>query len=190
MDYKMPTILIASRSMDDPFFQKTVILMAEQNESSCMGFVLNKKSPLNLQNILSLKLSKETEHQVFIGGPLDHQSLYYLHCRPDLVEEGIEISENSYLLGDYHQLRSGIENDEILESEVTFFIGYTGWDTDQLADEIEAGYWLVMGIENLENVLEDAKFSTHKNLWDIIMEQNETMLNYDVEGFPETVGDN
>ena len=41
-----------------------------------------------------------------------------------------------------------IENQEIFPNEIMFFIGYSGWDFDQLEEELKEDSWIISELES------------------------------------------
>lgn len=190
MKYKMALVLLASEKMDDPFFEKTVVLVIEQTEGSCMGFILNKETPFNLEDIMSVnEQHSAVKHKVFIGGPVETSSLYYIHRCGDRVPDGMRISNSSFFSGDYNELLLSIEKGILKEEEVSFFLGYTGWSSPQLEQEMKDGYWVKMAIDNLEGLLDQAKKTDTLDLWNTLWKEHEA-LSLAEEFYPQNTLDN
>ena len=51
------------------------------------------------------------------------------------------------LYGEIEDVSKGLESGEISTHEITFFLGYTGWEKSQLADEINDGSWIPHNID-------------------------------------------
>ena len=140
---KKGDLLLSEPFLADNDFTRSVILLCEHNTDGSFGFILN--------NTLDLKLHEftngfpETETTVGYGGPVDRNQLFFLHQCPDL-SDSIEIVKGIYIGGNFNELLECIEKGTVNESEVRFFIGYTGWGPEQLASEIEEKTWIVTDI--------------------------------------------
>src|ERR1700744_4588376 len=95
------TVLISTPSLDDSFFEKTVVFITEHNAKGAMGFVVNKSFPRTLNELIEFKDS--VAFPLADGGPVEREHLYFLHQRPDLVEGGIAIAGSTYLGGNFTQ---------------------------------------------------------------------------------------
>lgn len=134
-------LLISEPFMLDSTFERSVILLCEHNNNGSMGFVLNHQSHLNVENIL-YQITK-TDFPLYIGGPVERSTLFFIHKAYDRLESGIHIVDDIYLGGDFDKLVSLIENNLIDNEEVKFFLGYSGWDPEQLNQEIQGNSWAV-----------------------------------------------
>jgi putative transcriptional regulator len=80
---------------------------------------------------------------LYDGGPVDREHLYFIHQRPDLVTGGTLVFSNIYLGGDFKAAVRHINNKTLTAEDIKLFIGYCGWDYQELDSEIEEGSWLV-----------------------------------------------
>jgi len=155
------TLLLSEPFLSDPNFDRTVVLLCEHNDDGSFGFVLNKPSKVELSEII------EDVHQfdgtVYIGGPVQHNTLHYIHRFPGLVG-GQEIQNGLYWGGDFTQLVQMIENKEISEHDIRFFIGYSGWEEGQLEEELDKKSWIVAELNNLDIVFESNEVDMWKNI--------------------------
>jgi putative transcriptional regulator len=152
-------LLISEPFMMDPNFKRSVILLTEYSDEGAMGFILNHPSEFLLGDVLP-ELSY-AEMPVFIGGPVANNTLHFIHCIPDKINDGIEIGEGLYWGGDYDVVKQLIANYQLNDSEIRFFIGYSGWVPQQLDDEIREDSWIVAG-----NVTPETIFNQNEeNLW-------------------------
>ena len=70
------TLLIANPFLKDPNFSRTVIFLCEHTEEGSFGFVLNKKFPKPLEELVpDLNL---TNFPVYQGGPVQKLSLIHI----------------------------------------------------------------------------------------------------------------
>jgi putative transcriptional regulator len=141
MNITAGTFLSSLPSLDDTNFEQAVILITEHNEKGAMGFVVNKLFPRKLNEL------EEFRHipafPIYEGGPVEQEHLFFIHRRPDLIQGGFLISGAVYLGGDFKQATACIGNKTITEKDLKIFIGYCGWDDEQLEEEIEEGSWQI-----------------------------------------------
>jgi len=69
-------------------------------------------------------------------------TIHFLHQYPDKIPGGFEITDGVYWGGDFEETISLIRSGDISASKIRFFIGYSGWGSGQLADEMKEKSWL------------------------------------------------
>jgi putative transcriptional regulator len=119
-----------------------------------MGFVLNHLFPRSLNDLV--EFSNSIAFPLFEGGPCGKDQLYFMHQRPDLIDGGFLIKDSIYLGGNFEQAIAKINSKEITVKDIKLFIGYCGWETNQLEDELKAKYW------NIVTTNSNRIFSTNK----------------------------
>jgi len=129
-----PTIL------GDITFNRSVILLAEHNNEESIGFILNK--PLNY-TINDLLPEIKVSFKIYNGGPVEQDNLYFIHNVPELILNSIEISNGLYWGGDFKTIKQLINMGEINNDNIRFFLGYSGWNINQLEMELKENAWIV-----------------------------------------------
>lgn len=137
-------ILIAQPALYDYTFNRSVILITEHNEHGSVGFILNK--PLHQTVNLFVSELKSTS-QVYEGGPVETQNIYYIHKRPDLISESESIGNGLFWSGNYEDVKNSVNNGLIHDDEIRFYLGYSGWAENQLQTEVNDNSWIVMNDE-------------------------------------------
>ncbi|MBS1758565.1 MAG: YqgE/AlgH family protein [Bacteroidetes bacterium] len=139
MNFHPGTIIKATTALSRTYFGLTSILITEYNEKGAMGFIINKLFPKKLNDLHEFRHS--APFPIYEGGPVDNEHLYMIHCRPDLIEEGINIYNNIYYGGNFKQAITAINNKSLKQEDIKIFIGYCGWDLGELESEIDEGSW-------------------------------------------------
>lgn len=134
-------LLISEPFLRDPNFKRAVILLAEHNEDGSVGFILNQPSVLLLKDLVPDL--EQADFQVFIGGPVEVDTIHFIHRCYDKLNSGDEIANGIYWGGNFEALKILINTNSIHTDEVKFFLGYSGWSEAQLMDEIKENTWLV-----------------------------------------------
>jgi len=160
---KKGAILVARPSLNIDIFSRSVVLITEHSEFGSVGFVLNKSSEISLNNLMD---KTAYNFNLFNGGPLDKQSLFYLHKRPDIINNSIYIMDNLYWGGDFTTLQECIQNNSIKPEEINFYLGYCGWGKDQLKNELESKEW-----DLINDYSFDLFSKLDQNLWRILMKK-------------------
>jgi len=146
-------ILVSEPYLPDPNFERTIILLCEHNDEGSFGFIMNKPSLAKLADVM--QDLKDIDAPVFIGGPVQQDTLHYIH-RLSNLEESIEVMEGIYWGGDFDQLVSLIETKQVAASDIKFFLGYSGWSVGQIDEELKEDSWIVSDKVN-EELLFDIK---------------------------------
>ncbi len=135
------TIIISSPSLQDPNFEKAVIVIAEHNDNGSLGFVINKIFSRKFNELEEFKTAEP--FSLYAGGPVATENLFMLHQRNDLIEGSNVIASNIYMGGNFKQAVANINKRSIDNSDIKLFIGYCGWDAGELDIEIAEGSWIV-----------------------------------------------
>ncbi len=133
-------LLIADPFLKDPNFMRTVVLVTEYKEDGAVGFVLNRQ----YENTLDELLPEVEGHQlpVYYGGPVQMNTIHFLHSYGDEIPGGVEVTKGVYWGGDFEAVVSLINSGQIDKEKIRFYIGYSGWSTGQLDEEIAEKTWL------------------------------------------------
>src|SRR3546814_3568012 len=83
-------LLLAEPFMLDPNFRRSVVYLTEYNDLGAVGFVLNQPSILTLKDIIE---DINEDFPVYIGGPVENNTLHFLHLSGDRIDESREVSE-------------------------------------------------------------------------------------------------
>src|SRR5882757_9272848 len=155
-------ILVSEPYLPDPNFERTIILLCEHNEDGSFGFVLNKMSEADVHEILNE--IKNYDGKVYIGGPVQQDTLHFIHRHPEL-DDAVEIAEGIFWGGNFEKLVLLLQTRQIGPEDVKFFIGYSGWSEGQLDEEMEADSWIVS-----DKVTEELIFETNpKIMWQKVL---------------------
>ncbi len=138
---KKGDLLIAEPYLNDPNFDRGVLLLCEHNPEGSFGFLLNQLTALHLDDVLDESFYQDTP--LYVGGPVEKNTLHFIHRRPDLIPEGIPVMEGVYWGGDFEQIKSLLHLNQISNEEIRFFIGYSGWSSGQLESELAVNSWIV-----------------------------------------------
>jgi putative transcriptional regulator len=134
-------LLIAEPFLKDPNFIRSVILLCEVQKAGCFGFVINKLADSTLGDLVT-----GLEHlsvPVYYGGPVQDTTIHFLHTYPEFIKGGFPITENVYWGGDFEIATALITSGEISTEGIRFYLGYSGWEENQLQDELKEGSWVV-----------------------------------------------
>jgi len=141
MKPKKGHLLIAEPSIiGDISFNRSIILLADYTTEGSIGFILNKPLDYTLNDLVPVANAK---FKVYNGGPVEQDNLYFIHKIPDMIPGSIEISLGIYWGGDFDIALNLVNEGKITETEIRFFLGYSGWEPQQLERELQANSWIV-----------------------------------------------
>ncbi|MBT8304097.1 MAG: YqgE/AlgH family protein [Bacteroidia bacterium] len=142
------SLLIAEPSIiGDLSFNRSVVLLADHSDEGSIGFILNKPLEYTINDLVP---EMKSNFKVYNGGPVEQDNLYFIHKIPDLIPDSIEISLGIFWGGDFSKVVELMEANKIQDKDIRFFLGYSGWDKDQLESELNSNSWVV-----LENIYKD-----------------------------------
>lgn len=128
--------------MQDENFLRSVVLVCDHDEEGgTVGFILNQPTNLVISDVIP-DLPSEVDHPLFIGGPVSQETLHFIHTCPDRLSGGIDLSHGVWWGGNYEELIIHLAEGTLRHDEIKFFLGYSGWGPDQLAEEIEEQSWM------------------------------------------------
>ncbi|AFL85287.1 putative transcriptional regulator [Belliella baltica DSM 15883] len=179
IDPKSGHLLISKPFLQDENFVRSVVLLCENSESGAFGLVLNKLSILKLGELVDDLSFLECD--VYVGGPVEQNTLHFIYYGEKLLDGSIELGKNLWWGGDFNQLVSYLNQSLIDLDNIRFFIGYSGWTEGQLEAEIEDNTWIVNDNTDLESVLH----SSPEELWRIILKnmggEYQVLANYPID---------
>lgn len=133
-------LLIAEPFLKDPNFLRTVVLLCDHQDEGSFGFVINRRFEYTLDQLMNdLDMLKIP---VYYGGPVQMDTIHFLHQYPDKIEGSYEVLNGIFWGGDFETAVGLLKNGEISEDRIRFFIGYSGWGTGQLDEELKGNSWL------------------------------------------------
>ena len=149
-----PGFLVASPSLLDPHFKRSVVLLVEHREEGSLGFVINRPGEVTLPEVaealgLDAQQVRASDEQVVVGGPVAPDTGWIV-CEHDVgvalaqgelvrVSEGLAVSASRDLL--IAMLRDGTTHPMLLA------LGYSGWGPGQLDQEISQGAWIPVDLD-------------------------------------------
>lgn len=170
-------LLVSEPFMQDPYFKRSVVLLTEHSESGSFGLILNKPIPMYLHE--AIENAPSFDSKLGLGGPVQKETLHYLHLLGDKIPNSTEVMEGVYWGGDFDTIKDLIQNGELQPGNIRLFVGYSGWAEGQLTSEMESKSWIVARAKK------EVLFSENpENLWSDILNGMGSPYNY-MDKLPE-----
>jgi len=140
------TFLVAMPTLDNSWFEKTVIYMVEDNDQGSMGLVINLPNNINIQNLFehfSFNIPHEAhflEDQVLLGGPVDLERGFILHTGSANWKSTLPLADQLNMTVSEDLLEAMSAN--VSPENFVVCLGFAGWEPGQLAQEIQDNNWL------------------------------------------------
>jgi putative transcriptional regulator len=132
-------LLLASPSLRDPNFQRTVVLIGVHSSDGAMGVVLNRPAEVTVAEAApQLEQAIDDSEPVYVGGPVQPSSIVFLAEFLDPTLAGLLV------LGRIGFPTPEAEIDELSRAteRARVFAGFAGWGEGQLEAEIAEGDWI------------------------------------------------
>jgi len=155
-------ILISEPFLMDNYFKRSIVLITEHSDEGTVGFVLNK--PVNMKVNEIVTDFPEIEAVVSIGGPVQTNTLHYIHTLGDIIPNSMKVIDNIYWGGEFDVIKRLLESGSLNQENIRFFLGYSGWQSNQLEDELSENAWVVADIGPEEIMSPMNKFFWNKTL--------------------------
>ena len=136
-------LLIATPNViGDVDFHRSVVLIVNSNKKNITGHIINKKINYKLNKLIKeLNISMP----LFYGGPVATDRLFFIYKSSKKLPGSKKISKNLYWCGDYDIAIKYLNEKLISQKNIMFFLGYSGWDKNQLNNEILNKSWKIDG---------------------------------------------
>lgn len=133
-------LLISNPFLKDPNFIRSVIFICEYQQNGAIGFVINKLIEPEIGDLI--EEAEGIHFPVYEGGPVQKETLHFLHQRPDLITGGTEVTKGIYWGGDFAEVLTLLRGKKLSRTDIKFYLGYSGWDEAQLEEEIKEKSWI------------------------------------------------
>jgi putative transcriptional regulator len=154
-------LLLASPTLRDPNFERSVVLIGVHSDEGAMGVVLNRPSEVTVGEAApQLEETVEESERVFVGGPVQPDSIVFLAEFLDPEPAGVLV------LGRIGFPAPDAELDELSRAtgRVRVFAGFAGWGEGQLESEIADGDWIAQ-----DALPEDVFSELPEQLWSSVL---------------------
>lgn len=139
------TFLVARRSLDGTYFGHTVIYLIEHDEQGTLGLIVNRSSQIRLTDALpDIEDEAAAAHRLYYGGPVEPSVIMMLMRGQSAVKGMAHVADSVYVSVDRRVLDAALAANRQAD-ELRLYLGYSGWSSGQLDDELLRGSWHVVG---------------------------------------------
>ena len=175
---KTGSLLVSQPFLTDSYFTRSVILICEHNKNGSLGFQVNKFLKLYLNDVSEDIFIKE---KIYLGGPINNKEIYFIHRDDNLEKDNTTINKDIFFGKNIKKLTNLIYNNKIDFKDYKFFLGYSGWSSGQLEEEIKDNSWIVISEFDSGIIFSN----NHKNIWKNILKKsggvNKIFSNYPID---------
>ncbi|KAI3963075.1 hypothetical protein MKW92_040813 [Papaver armeniacum] len=172
-------VLVATEKLDGVrTFERTVVFLLRSGNNDPrqgpFGLVINRPLQKRIKNMNPTNQNLATTFAdcfLYYGGPLE-ASMFLLSTGESSQSLGSEKVIPGLCYGARNRLdeAAGLVKKGILKpQDFRFFVGYAGWQMDQLREEIESGFWILAATSpNL--IWESLSGSSSEGLWEEVLQ--------------------
>ncbi|KAK2385710.1 hypothetical protein QL285_059681 [Trifolium repens] len=171
-------VLVATEKLDGVrTFERTVVLLLRSGtrhpQEGPFGIVINRPLHKKIKHMKPTNRDLVTtfsDCSLHFGGPLE-ASMFLLKSDEKLKVPGFEEVVPGLCFGARNSLDDAaalVKKGIIKPHDFSFFVGYAGWQMDQLRDEIESDYWYVSACSS--SLLYEALTDSSEGMWEEILQ--------------------
>jgi putative transcriptional regulator len=163
---KSGQVLVASSALGDPNFAKSLVFLHEHQDSGSLGLILNRP----LQKTVADFLPKADlpawlrSVELFYGGPVQADQLLLVRFHADPQHNRFSFT---FIPDVEHPAELGGEGSGTYKA----FLGYAGWASGQLHQEVQRGDWQITSAD--EMMLK----ASGPTMWQLLVDQDDRWKN-------------
>ena len=135
-------LLVSKPALSDPNFVRTVVVLVQYSEEKgAFGLIVNRRTAATLARVLP-DLKSGSTHLVYEGGPVQTDLMLALYRSRTKPDEGQPVTGDVYETANSEAIEkiAGASGPERFHA----YVGYCGWGTGQLENEVQLGAWSVL----------------------------------------------
>lgn len=134
-------LLISEPFLRDMFFKRSVVMLANHNNEGSFGVILNKPVEFKFNEVV--QGFPQFEAPIYMGGPVSTENIFFIHTMGEWIDESHEIMQGLYWGGNIETVKALMEDGKLDKNQIKFFLGYSGWAPNQLAEELKKYSWVI-----------------------------------------------
>lgn len=162
-DLTVPTILVATRELQNPFFERSVILMVPSTEPPLLaGLIINNPAKERVRDKFPhARRLKGANELIYMGGPVEPDEQAVIFRASSRIGSAKQVFDDVYVATGQESIATIVSDPRVADLRV--ISGKAQWLRDQLYSEIMAGVWYVIPAKS------DLVFSDPKDLWSTLV---------------------
>lgn len=157
---KAGRLLLSDPFESDLYFERSVVFLCQHDEESSFGFVINKPIRIGIEGVNEAFGQQPID--AFKGGPCEEESLFFLHTLGDKIQGSEQIIDGIYLGTNFSDLYKTMTPESIENGAIKLFVGYSGWSSGQLDDELKRNVWVVAEVDDINEIMLSGKDSWYE----------------------------
>jgi putative transcriptional regulator len=162
-DLTMPSILVATRDLQDPLFEHAVVLMVPSTEPPLLaGLIINTPAKKRVRDIFpQVRELKGPDETTYMGGPVEPDEVSVIFRAPSAPGSATRVFDDVYVATGRDDIAAVLKDPRITDLRVVS--GKAQWMRDQLYGEVMAGAWYIIPAKA------DLIFGDPKDLWSTLV---------------------
>jgi len=162
-DLTTPSFLVATRDLQDPFFQHSVVLMVPSTEPPLLaGLIINNPAKQRVSEIFpQARQLKGADETTYDGGPVEPDEVSVIFRASSAIASATRVFDDTYVATGHQAVAAVLKDPRIADLRV--ILGKAQWLHDQLYSEVMAGAWYVVPAKS------DLIFGDPKDLWSTLV---------------------
>jgi putative transcriptional regulator len=163
MDLSMPSILVATRDLQDPLFQHAVILMVPSTEPPLLaGLIINNPAKVRVRDLFpQVRELKGPDETTYMGGPVEPDEVSLIFRASSAPGSAKRVFDDVYVATGRDAIADILKDPRITDLRV--ISGKAQWLRDQLSSEVMSGAWYMIPAKA------DLIFGDPKDLWSTLV---------------------
>lgn len=142
---KAGDLLVASAALTEGIFAASVVLLLDHDASGTLGVILNRPSEIELADVLPMWVDAVSDPaEMFEGGPMSPNGAICLAALPPGSSDEPPGWKRLFDAVGLLHLDTPVEIVKGAFADLRIFAGYSGWESGQLASELERGSWYLV----------------------------------------------
>jgi len=146
-----PSLLLAMPQLEDPNFNRAVVLLCRHGDEGALGFIVNRPVHVAAKELLVLDPPVESDAplSVWEGGPVSQERGWLLCRQAPSDTSNLEVCDGLFMSNSPNLLRRILEGDprNCEPDRSRLFLGYAGWGPGQLDGELATSSWLTAPLD-------------------------------------------
>lgn len=169
------SLLVAKPTVEDFCFKRSVTVLVDHDEEGSMGVMVNKPTRFTLNEIMP-DLECNAQIPLYLGGPVGTNQLFFVHTLgKEAIPDSEQLAPGLFFGGNFDLMKLFLANGHDINEKVKFMVGYSGWTSGQLDNEVNRHDWAVLKGDIAQLVMSDdnetiwhkavARFGDQYRLW-------------------------